>query len=112
MVDPDRMAQVLGNLVSNALRHTPQGGRVELCASAGSGHVDLRVEDNGAGISPDDIPNIFNRFYRGSKSRPHNGEAGLGLTIAKSLVEAQGGTISVQSELGVGTTFTIRFPLT
>jgi signal transduction histidine kinase len=109
-VDPERMAQVLGNLVNNSLRYTPAGGQVELTASSGQGGVYLRVKDNGAGIAAEDLPHVFNRFYRGSKSRLHNGEAGLGLSIAKSLVKAQGGTISVDSKEGVGTTFTIEFP--
>jgi signal transduction histidine kinase len=108
-VDQDRMAQVLGNLVSNALRYTPTGGWIRLSASANEGDVCIQVHDNGAGIAPEDLPKVFTRFYRGDKSRQQNGEAGLGLTIAKSLVEMQGGTISVESELGEGTTFTIRF---
>jgi signal transduction histidine kinase len=109
-VDPERMAQVLGNLVNNALRHTPEGGLVELSAVAEKGGICLRVRDTGSGIAAQDLPFIFNRFYRGSKSRTQNGEAGLGLTIARSLVEAQGGGISVESEPGSGATFTIRFP--
>jgi signal transduction histidine kinase len=108
--DQERMAQVLGNLVSNALRYTPTGGWISLSASASEGEVAILVQDNGAGIAPEDLPAVFTRFYRGDKSRQQNGEAGLGLTIAKSLVEMQGGTISVKSELGQGTTFTIRFP--
>lgn len=110
LVDPERMARVLGNLASNALRYTPEGGLIELSALAKGSQVSLQVCDNGPGIAPADLPYIFHRFYRGSKSRQHNGEAGLGLTIAKSLVEAQGGTISVESELGKGATFTIQFP--
>ena len=110
-VDPDRMSQVLGNLVSNALRYTPSGGWIELSATAAEGDVCIMVQDNGTGIPPEDLPKVFTRFYRGDKSRQQNGEAGLGLTIAKSLVEMQGGTISVESVIGEGTTFTIRFPL-
>ena len=108
-VDPERMAQVLGNLVNNALRYTPAGGQVQLTASSGQGCVYLHVKDNGAGIAAEDLPHVFNRFYRGSKSRLHNGEAGLGLSIAKSLIETQGGTIIVESETGTGSTFTMRF---
>lgn len=110
-VDPDRMSQVLGNLVSNALRYTPPGGWIELSATAAEGDVCIMVQDNGTGIATEDLPEVFTRFYRGDKSRQQNGEAGLGLTIAKSLVEMQGGTISVESVIGEGTTFTIRFPL-
>ena len=109
-VDPERMAQVLGNLVSNALRYTQPGGWIELSASIDHGDVVLAIQDNGSGIAPEDIPYVFTRFFRGDKSRQQNGEAGLGLTISKSLVEAQGGTITVESELGQGTTFTIQFP--
>jgi signal transduction histidine kinase len=109
-VDPERMAQVLNNLVSNALRYTSAGGWIELSASSDEDDVIIRVQDNGAGIPPEDLPKVFTRFYRGDKSRQQNGEAGLGLTIARSLVEAQGGSISVESSPAEGTTFTIRFP--
>ncbi len=109
-VDPERMAQVLGNLVSNALRYTPTGGLIELSANQEGKQVLLRVRDNGAGIAPQDLPNVFNRFYRGDTSRQNNGDAGLGLTIAKSLVTAMGGQIGVESHLGEGATFTMRFP--
>jgi signal transduction histidine kinase len=109
-VDPDRMSQVLGNLVANALRYTPEGGVVQLGAElTPDGSVELWVRDNGTGIDPVELPHIFDRFYRGDKSRLHNGEAGLGLTIAKSLVEAQGGNIIVESSLGQGTCFSMRF---
>ena len=109
-VDPERMAQVLGNLVSNAMRYVPEGGWIELSATADDSSVTLHVRDNGLGIAPEDLPHVFTRFYRGDKSRQLNGEAGLGLTIARSLVEAHGGRISVESEPGQGTTFTIRLP--
>jgi signal transduction histidine kinase len=110
-VDSKRMAQVLGNLVSNALRYTQAGGWIKLSAQAGDRVIDLLVQDNGLGIPPEDLPYIFSRFYRGDKTRQHNGEAGLGLAIAKSLVEAHGGKIFVQSEPGLGSTFIIRLPL-
>ena len=106
-VDPERMAQVLGNLVSNALRYTPAGGKISLSAQNQAGKTLIQVSDTGSGIAPDDLPNIFNRFYRGNKSREANGEAGLGLAIAKSLVQAHGGSIRVESVVGKGTTFTI-----
>ncbi|HEY54572.1 MAG TPA: HAMP domain-containing protein [Caldilineae bacterium] len=107
-VDPDRMAQVLNNLVSNALRFTPEGGAITLGAKSDGGMVTLSVQDNGAGIAQADLSNIFARFYRGDETRNvEDGESGLGLAIAKSLVEAHGGTISVESRLGTGTTFTI-----
>jgi signal transduction histidine kinase len=110
-VDPERMQQVLGNLVSNALRYTPPGGEIALLADAENGHVMLRVQDSGSGIKPDDLPFIFERFYRGDRSRSNTlYESGLGLPIAKSLVEMHQGTINVASTLDKGTTFTISLP--
>jgi signal transduction histidine kinase len=110
-VDPDRMMQVLNNLMSNALRFTTAGGTITLGAKADGGIVTLSVQDNGAGIPPEDLPNIFVRFYRGDEARNvEEKESGLGLAIAKSLVAAHGGTISVESRLGKGTTFTIALP--
>jgi signal transduction histidine kinase len=106
--DPARMAQVLGNLVSNALRYTPAGGQITLSAVAGKTTVSLQVQDTGSGITPSDLPYIFNRFYRADEARQQRyGESGLGLAIAKSLVEAHGGSISVESIPNNGTTFTI-----
>ena len=111
-VDPERMQQVLGNLVSNALRYTPAGGEIALRGEAQEGQVTLRVQDSGSGIKPDDLPFIFERFYRGDRSRHNNsGESGLGLPIAKSLVEMHKGAISVASQVGQGTTFTISLPV-
>ena len=112
LIDPDRMAQVLGNLVSNALRHTPAGGRIRLAAAGRDGHVLLSVEDTGSGIPSNDLPHVFDRFYRGGGDarEGEGGESGLGLTIARSLVELHGGTISASSTAGQGTTFTIALP--
>jgi two-component system sensor histidine kinase BaeS len=111
-VDPDRFAQVLGNLVSNALRHTPAAGQIWLVAARENLRVLLIVQDTGAGIAPDDLPHVFDRSYRGDEARVGDrGESGLGLTIARSLVELHGGTISVESSLGQGTTFTIVLPV-
>ena len=109
-VDPDRMAQVLGNLTGNAIRHTPQGGEINLSAVSANGNTLLQVKDNGHGIATEDLPYIFNRFYRGDRSRQHNGESGLGLAIAKSIVEAHGGEIAVDSAPEQGSTFTITLP--
>jgi signal transduction histidine kinase len=106
-VDPERIAQVLGNLVANALRYTPVHGKIRLSAHTEQDKTILEVQDSGTGIATEDLPHIFNRFYRGSKSRQPNGEAGLGLAIAKSLVEAHGGRISVESQPGQGAKFTI-----
>jgi two-component system sensor histidine kinase BaeS len=111
-VDPERMAQVLGNLVSNALRHTPAGGQISLAAAQKGNSALLTVQDNGVGIAPDRLRRIFERFYRGDEARQaHEGESGLGLAIAKSLVELHGGTISVESTLGEGTKFAIALPI-
>jgi signal transduction histidine kinase len=110
-VDSDRLARVLGNLVSNALRHTPEGGEVRLAAARRGERVLLSVHDTGSGIAHDDLPHVFDRFYRGGTAREgEGGESGLGLTIARSLVELHGGAISVQSAPGQGTTFTIDLP--
>ncbi len=118
-VDPDRIAQVLGNLISNALRYTPKGGQIIFSAKYQPESIEekintiqLQIQDNGTGIDPKDLPHIFERFYRGDKSRKQKeGETGLGLAIAKSLIEAHGGTISVESTIGKGTTFIISLPL-
>lgn len=110
-VDPGRMAQVLDNLMSNALRYTPEGGQITLSAMAQGERVYLRVQDSGVGIPPEELPHIFERFYRGDKSRQrHAGESGLGLAIARSIVEAHGGALSVESVPGQGTTFSIALP--
>ena len=106
-VDPERMTQVLGNLVSNALRHTPPNGEIVLSAVCRGQQVILSVSDNGDGIDPQHLPRIFDRFYRGDESRQQNGESGLGLAIARSIVQAHGGTITVSSSPGMGTTFII-----
>jgi signal transduction histidine kinase len=110
-VDAGRMAQVLENLMSNALRYTPEHGHITLSAGAEGNTVCLDVRDNGVGIAPEDLPYVFNRFYRADRSRQHTGrESGLGLAIARSIVEAHGGSISAASTVGEGTTFTITLP--
>jgi signal transduction histidine kinase len=110
-VDPDRMAQVLGNLVGNALRYTPAGGQITLAAAADETSVSLQVLDSGVGIPPEDLPHIFNRFYRADESRQQQqGESGLGLAIAQSITLAHGGSILVESTPGQGATFTISLP--
>lgn len=103
--------QVLSNLVSNALRHTPAGDSVELRVARVSDEILFHVTDTGEGIPPAHLPLLFDRFHRVDKARSRaNGGAGLGLAIVKTLVAAHGGTVSVQSTLGQGTTFTCRFP--
>ncbi|MBN1878003.1 MAG: HAMP domain-containing histidine kinase [Anaerolineae bacterium] len=110
-VDPERLARVLGNLISNALRYTPAGGQIELRGRLHNASVVLCVRDTGAGISPENLPYIFDRFYRGDTSRhADDGESGLGLAIVKSLVEAHGGAINVMSTMGQGTTFEVALP--
>jgi signal transduction histidine kinase len=110
-VDPDRMAQVLKNLIDNALRHTLPGGRITLAAEQGDRSVHLCVRDSGAGIAPEDMPYVFERFYREDEARRQgDGASGLGLAIARSMVQAHGGTISVESVLSEGTSFTISLP--
>ena len=110
-VDSERIAQVLGNLISNAVRYTPAGGSIRLRAAAGDGQAVLEVADTGSGIDAQDLPHVFDRFYRADLSRQHDGSSGLGLAIAKGIVEAHGGTIEAQSVLRQGTTFTIRLPV-
>jgi signal transduction histidine kinase len=108
-VDEGRMEQVLKNLVENALRHTPKGGAVQL-GVRGSNPVEFWVKDTGEGISAEDLPYIFDRFYKADKARSSNsGKMGLGLAICKALVQAQGGTITADSAgNGMGTEITIR----
>ncbi len=111
-LDPDRMAQVLENLVSNSLRFTAPDGRITLAAARRDDRLLLTVRDTGSGIPPEHLQNIFARFYRVSESRFQNrGESGLGLAIAESIVAAHGGQISAESELGRGTVIRIRLPL-
>ena len=108
--DATRMQQVLGNLVVNALRHTPPGGSVRLSASSAEDGARIELTDTGAGIAPEDLPFIFERFWkRDALGKPSSG-SGLGLAIAHRFVEAHGGRIDVSSEPGAGTTFTIWLP--
>lgn len=111
-VDSQRISQVLHNLLSNALAHTPKSGRVTVTASQKNGQIEISVRDTGEGIPAEELPNIFERFYRVDKSRARvTGGSGLGLTITKRLVEAHGGTIDVQSQLGKGSCFTFTLPI-
>jgi signal transduction histidine kinase len=110
-LDRERMIRVLANLVSNALRHTPTGGRIILAANGESTQVNLSVQDTGSGIPADKLPHIFERFYRGDDSRYQpDGESGLGLAIARAIVEAHGGSISAHSIAEQGTTIKISLP--
>jgi signal transduction histidine kinase len=107
--DVGRLDQVLGNLVANAVRHTPEGGSITLRAKPREGGVRILVRDTGEGIPAEDLPHIFDRFWKGDRSRTRSGGSGsgLGLAIARQLVQAHGGTICVESKVGRGTTFTI-----
>jgi len=109
--DPVRLRQAVGNLVANAVRHTPPDGEITLRAHRAGDEVVIEVADTGSGIAPEDLPHVFNRFWRADRSRSRaTGGRGLGLAIARQLVEAHGGTVSVASTLGAGTTFTLRLP--
>jgi len=108
--DRERLLQVFDNLISNALRHTSGGGEIVLSARTEAGQVRLDVRDTGSGINADELPYIFNRFYRGDRARRSTGESGLGLAIARSIVRAHGGEINVKSEPGKGSTFTLLLP--
>ncbi|MEO3816067.1 ATP-binding protein [Plantactinospora sp. B24E8] len=111
-VDPDRMRQVLGNLVTNALRATGRGGTITLGAEHSGDSAVLRVADTGSGIAPEALPHVFDRFWRADSARGRKtGGSGLGLAIVRQIVTDHGGVIRVASELGVGTTFTITLPV-
>ena len=106
------MHQVLFNLVDNAMRFTPDGGAVRVEAHRENGSVSISVRDSGVGIPNDALPRLFERFYRVDASRSRgDGGTGIGLAIARSVVEAHGGTISAESELGHGSVFTFDLPV-
>ncbi len=107
-IDPERIREVLANLLSNALRHTPRGGQIQISAETTTGNrITVSVGDTGAGIPPDALPRIFDRFYKSDDSRG----SGLGLAIAKNLVAAHGGEIAAESEPGRSTTIRFFLPL-
>lgn len=110
-VDPHRIQQVLGNLLGNALRYTPPGGTITLAAVPSEGQITVRVSDTGTGIPPEDLPYIFDRFWKEERSRRRTGGgAGLGLAIARQLVEAHGGSIHAESGEGQGTSVSFTLP--
>ena len=110
--DETRITQIVNNLMHNAIRHTPAGGLVIVAAEfiPNTGVVELAVRDTGVGIAPEDLPRIFDRFYRGDSTRSPGG-TGLGLSIVKQLVEGQRGSVAVESELGEGTSISFRLPV-
>ena len=111
LVDQERIIQVLGNLVSNALRYTPAGGTITVSAACAHEKMRLEVSDTGCGIVPELLPSIFERLYRADQSRAVTGGSGLGLAIAKAIVEAHGGEITARSTLGIGTHIMACLPL-
>jgi len=110
--DPDRMSQVMGNLLRNALRHTPEGGRIEIAATGRPSGVRILVRNNGPSIEADELEQVFDRFY-GGRGKPRRREegTGLGLAIAKSIVEAHGGRIWAESPPSEGAAFIIDLPI-
>jgi signal transduction histidine kinase len=112
-VDPHRIREMLLNLVTNAIKYTPQGGTIGLALSDQADAVSLLVRDTGIGIAPGDLPHIFERFWRADPARSRTGDrpgTGLGLSITKWIAEAHGGSITVQSRPGRGTVFAVRLP--
>src|SRR4029077_7983614 len=114
MADAPRLSQAIRNLVHNALKFTPSGGRVTLCARAAHDRTAMQIQviDTGVGIDPGDLPRIFERFWKADRSRGRDGEgSGLGLAIARHIVEGHGGRIKAESEPRKGATFTVDLPL-
>jgi signal transduction histidine kinase len=110
LADADRVMQLLSNIIGNAIKFTPSNGIVSLAVSANGDDVEFEVRDTGEGIAPDQLPYVFDRFHQAaSPRRASRHGAGLGLPIAKGIVEAHGGVIWIESEQGVGTT--VRFTL-
>lgn len=111
-VDRERIGQVLRNLLANALAYTPSGGRITITAEQREGQIAVSVHDTGAGIPPEHLPYVFDRFYRADRARARQtGGAGLGLAIVKQLVQAHGGTVAAESTPGQGSTFTFTLPV-
>jgi two-component system, OmpR family, sensor histidine kinase ResE len=111
VLDPDRIEQVLTNLIDNAIRHTPVGGSVIVTETTDEKGINFEVKDSGSGIPEEDLPFVFERFYKADKARTRGRSGtGLGLAIAKNIVDAHKGHISVQSKLGQGTTFSFFIP--
>jgi two-component system, OmpR family, sensor histidine kinase BaeS len=110
LADPGRLHQVIGNLLSNALKFTPADGRIEMLLSQADGQARLEVRDTGPGISPEDQPHVFDRLWRGAQATQITG-SGIGLAVAAELTRAHQGSIELTSELGIGSQFTLTLPL-
>jgi two-component system sensor histidine kinase VicK len=110
--DRDRIEQVITNIVSNAIKYTPDGGNIQMFAGCLYNEVYIKIKDNGIGINKEDLPRVFERFYRVDKARSReHGGTGLGLAIAKNFVELHGGTIKITSKAGKGTEVLIKLPI-
>src|SRR5881394_1068723 len=107
--DPALFERAVGNLVDNALRFTPENGSIKIALTDGPTHFEVSVSDNGSGIAPEHLPRVFDRFYRAEPSRGSDG-AGLGLALVKSIVDLHGGSATIQSRIGHGTTVSLTFP--
>jgi signal transduction histidine kinase len=110
-LDPERIGQVVGNLLSNAIKYTPSGGMVSILATSGSGAVQIQIQDTGPGVPPEEQKLVFEPFYRSGATKRFPQGLGLGLTIARDLTEAHGGSLDLQSGPGGGCSFTLRLPL-
>jgi two-component system heavy metal sensor histidine kinase CusS len=110
--DRNLFQQAIGNLVANALAHTPKGGRVEISAAVAHGRLKVAVHDTGRGIPPEDLPHVFDRFYRADKARSGaSSNVGLGLAVVRSIARLHGGTVVIDSELGQGTRVVVETPV-
>ncbi len=107
--DPVLFERAVSNLVDNALRFTPDGGAIQIAFAVGAARSEVTVTDNGAGIAPEHLPRVFDRFYRADSSRSSHG-AGLGLALVKSIVDLHGGSTRIESQIGRGTSITLIFP--
>ena len=111
-IDPNRMTQVLANLISNAIKYTPAGGSVELSSIVEADHIAIKITDTGFGIPEEAVPHLFEKFYRVNRAEHMQSEGtGLGLAIVQAIVEQHQGTVEVTSQLGVGSTFTVSLPI-
>jgi signal transduction histidine kinase len=110
-VQPEQLQLLCGNLLLNALQHSPAGSAIRAVVQQDGTHAELAIEDDGEGIAAEDLPHVFDRFYRGDPSRSRNtGGTGLGLAICKAIASRWQGTIDISSSLGIGTKVTVRFP--